>query len=149
MRIKGTSHEDQYTYIYDHISLNSSQNEKCFRQNCGENQNTHFMVRNFFFPQKCYIYGVMWKSIVQPGRPQIIIWRMRIACWIPKATNTHSEYVILIAFPLQQWLHERASVLRHTYIACIVNFSIINWSVFLVERDFILSEERNECLSAS
>jgi hypothetical protein len=23
------------------------------------------------------------------------IWRMRIACWIPKATNTHSEYVIL------------------------------------------------------
>ena len=28
------------------------------------------------------------------------IWRMRIACWIPKATNTHSEYVILTAFPL-------------------------------------------------
>ena len=24
------------------------------------------------------------------------IWRMRIACWIPKATNTHSEYVILL-----------------------------------------------------
>jgi hypothetical protein len=32
---------------------------------------------------------------------------MRIACWITKATNTHSEYAILIAFPLQQWLHER------------------------------------------
>jgi len=31
-----------------------------------------------------------------------IVWRMRIACWIPKATDTHSEYVILIAFPLQQ-----------------------------------------------
>ena len=40
------------------------------------------------------------------------IWRMRIACWIPKATNTHSEYVIRIVFPLQQWLYERAS----TYI---------------------------------
>ena len=26
------------------------------------------------------------------------IWRMRIACWIPEATNTHSEYVTLIAF---------------------------------------------------
>jgi len=36
------------------------------------------------------------------------IWRMRFACWIPKTTNTHSEYVILIAFPLQQWSHERA-----------------------------------------
>ena len=50
------------------------------------------------------------------------IWRMRTVCWIPKATNTHSEYVILFAFPLQQWLHERASVSRYTYIACIVAF---------------------------
>ena len=31
-----------------------------------------------------------------------IIRRMRIACWITKATDTHSEYVIVIAFPLQQ-----------------------------------------------
>ena len=46
-------------------------------------------------------------------------WRMRIACWIPKATNTDSEYVIFIAFPLQQWLHEHASVLCYTYIACL------------------------------
>ena len=30
------------------------------------------------------------------------IWRMGIACWITKATDTHSEYVILIAFPLQK-----------------------------------------------
>ena len=36
---------------------------------------------------------------------------------IPKAANTHSEYVILIAFPLQLWLHERASLLHYTYIA--------------------------------
>jgi hypothetical protein len=43
--------------------------------------------------------------------------RMRITCWIPKATNTLSEYGIILAFPLQQWLHERASVLGYTYIA--------------------------------
>ena len=42
---------------------------------------------------------------------------MRIACWIPKATNTHSQYVILFGFPLQQWLHERLSMLRHKHIA--------------------------------
>jgi len=41
-----------------------------------------------------------------------IIRHMRFACWITKATNTHSEYVILIAFPLQQWFGERASLLR-------------------------------------
>jgi hypothetical protein len=49
-----------------------------------------------------------------------IIRRMRFACWITKATDTHSEYVILIAFPSQQWLRERASVLRYTYIVCLV-----------------------------
>jgi hypothetical protein len=64
----------------------------------------------------------MWKNIVEPDRPQMTVSRMRIACWIPKATNTHSEYVILIAFPLHQWLHERASMLRYTYIACLAYF---------------------------
>ena len=45
------------------------------------------------------------------------IWRMRIACWIPEATDTHSECVTLTAFPLQQWLHECALMLLCTYIA--------------------------------
>jgi hypothetical protein len=44
------------------------------------------------------------------------IWRTRIACWIPKSTNTHSEYVILIAFPLHHLLHERISMLCYTYV---------------------------------
>ena len=43
------------------------------------------------------------------------IWRMRNACWITKAADTHSENVILISFSLQQWLHERTSTLRYTY----------------------------------
>ena len=38
------------------------------------------------------------------------MWRMPFAWWVSKATNTHSQYVILFAFPLQQWLQERASV---------------------------------------
>jgi hypothetical protein len=48
------------------------------------------------------------------------IWRMRVACWITKATDTRSEYVTLIAFPLQQWLQVRASMLNYTYTACLV-----------------------------
>ena len=56
------------------------------------------------------VFEIMWKHIVEPDRPQMTVWRMRIACWIPKATNIDSEYVILIAFPLQQWLQERASM---------------------------------------
>jgi len=70
------------------------------------------------------IYEVMWKNIVERGRPYMTIWRMRIESWIPKAihththTHTHSQYVILIVFPLQQWLQESASMLRYTYIGC-------------------------------
>jgi len=52
------------------------------------------------------------------------IWRMRIACWLPKATNTHThtDCVILITFPLPQWLQERAAVLRCTYIASLIGY---------------------------
>ena len=52
----------------------------------------------------------MWKNIVEPDRPQMTIWHIRIAYWIPKATNIHLEYIILTAFRLQQWLHERTSL---------------------------------------
>jgi hypothetical protein len=55
----------------------------------------------------------------QPTNDNIIP-LMRCACWILKATDTHSEYVILLAFPLQRWLQECASVLRYTYIASLV-----------------------------
>ena len=58
--------------------------------------------------------------MVEPYRPQVTIRRMRIAWWIFKVADTQSEYEILIACPLQQWLYERSSVLRHTYIACVV-----------------------------
>jgi len=62
----------------------------------------------------------MWKNNVVSGRPQMTIWRMCISCFILKATKTHSEYVIVIAFAWQQWLHESISVLRYTHIACLV-----------------------------
>ena len=44
------------------------------------------------------------------------IWSMRIARWIPKDSNTLSEYVIPIAFPLQQLLQKSASMLRKLFL---------------------------------
>ena len=46
------------------------------------------------------------------------IWRMRIACWTPKAATTHTGYVTLIAFSLQQWLYERAPRVT-LYVQCL------------------------------
>jgi hypothetical protein len=45
------------------------------------------------------------------------IWRMRIACWITRATNTHIQHAIRIAFPQQQLSQEGAFVLCYTSIA--------------------------------
>jgi len=78
-------------------------------KSCRQNHNKHFMFNNFF---NCAIYEIMRNNITEPDRRQ-----MQTACWIPKARNTHSEYVILIAFPLQQWLRKRASMLRHQQTA--------------------------------
>ena len=67
---------------------------------------THILWSMFFFLRKlCSLWDDV-ENIVERGRPRMTIWRKNIAFWIPKATNTHSEYVILTAFPLQQWLHE-------------------------------------------
>jgi len=70
-------------------------------KSCKENQNTCFMI-NFFFFENRSVYEIMWKNTVQSGRPQVTTRRMRIVCGIPLATNTHSEYVLLIDFSLQQ-----------------------------------------------
>ena len=39
---------------------------------------------------------------------------MRTECCVPKATSTHSKYIIYIALPLQQWIRERVSISRYT-----------------------------------
>ena len=64
-----------------------------------KNQNTHFIVNKFF--EIHAVYEIMWKNYVEPERIHMTIWRMCIACWIPKSTNIHSEYVILIDLPQQ------------------------------------------------
>jgi hypothetical protein len=88
--------------------------DKC----CRENQDTHVMFSNFFFENRT-VYETMWKNIVEPGKPQMTILYMRIVCWLPKVTNTHSEYVIIIAFPLQRSLRECASMLCYTHISAL------------------------------
>jgi len=49
-------------YVYG-ISLNSSQNEKYFRQICKENQNTHFVFSNFFFRKSCCLWNNVGKIL--------------------------------------------------------------------------------------
>ena len=59
---------------------------------CREYQNTRFS--SFFFKNRA-VYEIIRKNMLEPDRPQMTMWRMRIACWITKAKNTHSQYVNL------------------------------------------------------
>ena len=66
-------------------------------KSCRETRNTHFTFNNSP-PETRAVYEIMSKYIVEPDWPQMKIQRMRIACWIPKATNTHTrntQYLLL------------------------------------------------------
>ena len=63
----------------------------------------------------------MWKNIVERDRPQMTIWRMCIAWWIPKATNTHLEYVLLIACHCNNGYTKHLNVMLHVH--CLSCFS--------------------------
>ena len=90
----GTLHEDQYTFFIISLSIPLIM-RNVSDKSCRGNQNTHFMFSNFFFFKNRAFYEIVWNKMVEPDRPQMTKWRMSFAFWIPKATNTHSEYVIL------------------------------------------------------
>ena len=129
--VKGTLHEtDRCTSIIIIISLSVLFRMKNVSdKNYIETQNTHFVFNNFFLSENRAVYEIMWKNTVERGRPQMTIWRMRVSCRITKTKDTHSEYVILIAFVLQQWLHERASLLSYMYAACLVRHHLCSKEV--------------------
>ena len=77
----------------------------------------------YTFFENRVVCEIMRKNIVHPDRPQMTIWHMGIACRISKVTVTNLKYVIITAFPLQNLLHQRASMLRYMYIACLVPFA--------------------------
>ena len=52
---------------------------------------TNYASVTFFFFENRAIYELMWKDIVRTQRPQITIWHMNFACWIPKATKAHTQ----------------------------------------------------------
>ena len=56
---------------------------------CSGNQNTHFVINNFFF-SKIVPFVRQCGKYCKAGRPQMTIWRMCIACCITKATHTRA-----------------------------------------------------------
>jgi len=66
-----------------------------FQTKVVENIKTHILCSVTIFENRA-VYEIKCKNTVEPGKPQMTVWRMRIICWIPEATNTHSKYVMLL-----------------------------------------------------
>jgi hypothetical protein len=62
----------------------------------------------------------MWKNIVERGRPQMTIWRMRIACWMPRAANTQGVYYCFSTAKVVA--RTRLSVTLHVHCLSCLNF---------------------------
>ena len=78
--ITGTVHEDRHTFLI------TSRSVLLIMRNVSNsswrgNQNTHFVLCDFFFKNRV-VCEIMWESIVDRSRPQMTIWRVRVACWI-------------------------------------------------------------------
>jgi hypothetical protein len=99
-------------HIYDNISVSYLRMTYVSYKRCSEVK-THCVLSNVFPWKSCCLLRTVVKCCTAgEATDDNIIRRMRLACWITKAADTHSEYVILIAFSRQQWLRERASIVR-------------------------------------
>jgi hypothetical protein len=109
-RMKDTLHDDLCAFIIIfRLILLTMRNIS--DMNLRETQNKHIRpMSTNFFRKSCRLWGYVEKyGGARQDTNDNIIWRMRFAYWIIKATDTLSEYIILIAFPQQQSLRERAS----------------------------------------
>jgi len=96
----------------------------------------------FFRKSRC-----LWDNVEKYGRAgQVtddnIIRPMRFACFITETTDTHSEYVVLVAFPRQQWLSEHVSFLLDASFTSRVRFDIsLGMQVSISWKGIIITEE--------
>jgi len=91
-----------------------------------ENQNTHFVFSNPP-PRKILPFMRRCGNTLQSGAGHrwqygaCALHAGYLRLQIHTHTHTHTHVVLLIAFPQQHWLSERASVLRYTYISCLIS----------------------------
>jgi hypothetical protein len=98
-KIRSTLNKDQNVFFIIYRSFLLVMGNVSER-NCRENQNTLCMFNHFFF-ENLAVCQITWKNIEEPGKPKMAKLRLLKARWIPRATNTPSEYVKFFPFPPQ------------------------------------------------
>jgi len=109
------------------------------------NQDTHFVFSTFFFRKSCRLLENVQKycRARQANDDNMAHAHCMLDTYgyihthTHTHTHTHSGCVILIPLPLQQWLHERASMLCYTHIAYLVGYLYINRYLYLVSACYL------------
>ena len=89
-------------------------------KNCRENQNIYFMFNSA-------VYNVKKYGEAKGATNDVTMWRIRVACWISFATCTHAractdrQMCNTYCFSTATMFRERATMLRYTYIGCLVD----------------------------
>jgi hypothetical protein len=100
---------------------------------------TCFMFTDFFFRKSIYLrHNVEKYGTARRATNDKKIRHMLFACWITKATDTHSEYLILITFPRQQWFRLNWS--------CIRSYVTLLWDVTQVSETLMASHTLEDCI---
>ena len=89
-------HDRLCIYKRKYLARFFSQWECCIQKL--QRKSKHILRSMIFFFENPAVYEIMWKNMVQSYRPLMRIGCMRFLCWITKATDTHSVYVILLLF---------------------------------------------------
>jgi hypothetical protein len=98
-------------------------------ESCRKNRNTRCMFTNFFFTVP-FMRQCGKRCRAGQAADDSIIRHMHNTCWITKATDTHSEYVILTAILQQQWLRECTSICHtHTQPVLLHHCFDLSWPV--------------------
>jgi hypothetical protein len=59
------------TYVCIYLAEFFSEHKNVSDKSCVESQNTHML--NNFFNENCAINEIMWRSMVEPDRPQVTV----------------------------------------------------------------------------
>jgi hypothetical protein len=100
--------------------------------NVGKIKTHIFMLNNITKNRDVYEIVYQKYSIARKATEDNKMRRMCLACWIAVATDTLSEYVTFIAFPLQQWLGESASISRYMYNVYLVTLLFIRNTIHII-----------------
>ena len=118
-------------YICDNMLLNLSNNEKCFKQKLW--RISKHILCSITPPPKKILH--VWDNVERYCRARQatdgnIMRHVHFAYWIVKATETHSDCIILLAFAQQHWLCKCTSMLRlHVHcLSCSASFINHVWN---------------------